>query len=272
MSDRKQYVEINGKHSSMENTKIGLPQGSILGPLLFILYFDDIVEVITGQGLTYEIDILLYADDSTILIIADNLTELETLAKMIMNTFTEYCNQNKLKLNETKTKSMLFCNTSINNNFFPFDTNIELVSSFKYLGFILDNKLNFNEHATFVLKKLNSCSAILQRCRHFLPHFQLKLIFYAIGLSFINYCGILIGNNQKKVLLKLKAKFIQCGSIIHNCYASDILYTSWDDFSLLLFKYSCIFTYRVAHSSINLSDCLIPHHTNYNLRSQKNFF
>ena len=272
LSHRYQYVEINGIESSFEASDTGLPQGSILGPLLFILYINDIVEYFIECNFNFEIDILLYADDTIILIIANTLQELETLACTIVEKFTLYCQKNKLKVNATKTKSMIFSNISdLNMIRFPQNTDIELVSSFKYLGFIVDNKLNFNEHANFVLRKLNSCSSILQRCRNFLPPYELKLLFYAMGLSYINYCGIILGTGQKKVLLKLKNKFIQCGSIIHNCYASNILSTSWDDFSQLLFKYACLFTYRVAISHITLTDCLVKKEVSYNLRSANNF-
>ena len=102
--NRSQVIEISGTRSESECITSGVPQGTILGPLLFIMSYDDICSAVKYS------DIILYADD-TVLVFADkNVTEIERISNQEMENIADYCRQNKLIINTKKgeTEIMLF--------------------------------------------------------------------------------------------------------------------------------------------------------------------
>jgi len=146
MSNRCQYVEINNFYSNSLNPTVGIPQGSILGPLFFIMFINDINEIIGPNA-----KIITYADDTTLSIYCKSLTDLEDNISFYLNKIQLYFTKNGLKINALKTKVMLFNtfhsslsygNIDIYFNF----VKLEIVNTIMFLGFISDNKLNFNRH------------------------------------------------------------------------------------------------------------------------------
>lgn len=153
LSGRKQRTKIGSNISDVIDINIGVPQGSVLGPLLFIIYLNDIYHVPGAHELN------LFADDT--LIYTSNLDlniAVDTL-KGSMKSIEKYLQKNKLKLNAVKTKVMVIATkyklNSIDYNEIKFEidnTALEYVSEIKYLGIIVDNTLSLNSHAEYFKK------------------------------------------------------------------------------------------------------------------------
>lgn len=154
LRNRKQKVCFNNSVSSEMEINVGVPQGSVLGPLLFILYLNDIELFVSCEFIN------LFADDT---MIACSDISLESAVRKINEVLKQvdyYLKLNKLKLNVSKTKAVIFC-TKYKYSYVKIDEidlqinneKIEIVSTVKYLGFQLDNLLSFDDHFSYINKK-----------------------------------------------------------------------------------------------------------------------
>ena len=133
----------------------GVPQGTIFGPLFFILFINDMHTCVSDSLL------LLYADDATVLFSHKDSNVMVSKLNDNLASIKRYCHNNKLLINTSKTKVLYF--KSANRNLdIKLDTSIVgIVTSFKLLGVHIDNNLNFASHISHLLKKLNSCIYVL---------------------------------------------------------------------------------------------------------------
>lgn len=187
LSDRKQVVEISGTHSSPANISCGVPQGSILGPLLFLVYVNDMAAVVQNK-------LMLYADDSAILVSSKNKEDIELLLSKDMNTVSQWLACNKLSLHLGKTESILFgskqrlkhqSNLNVKCN----DQLIESTSSVKYLGATIDQFLSFEFMANSIIKKANSRLKFLYRKSEYLSLHTKKLLVSALIQCHFDYAS-----------------------------------------------------------------------------------
>lgn len=213
LTNRKQYTSVGDCNSSLADIIYGVPQGSILGPLLFNIYTNDI-HSITNNTTS---NLILYADDTIILSSNNNINKLIIDIKISLQNLETYCCKNKLILNIEKCKYIIINNKmnydfkehiKINNKI------IEKVQSYKYLGFTIDDRLNFNIQINHIKNKLTTCIAVLDHCRLFLPSSCLLLIYYSIGLSYINYYKCILFPLSSNKLGSLKLKLRQCKKFI----------------------------------------------------------
>jgi hypothetical protein len=164
----------------------GVPQGSVLGPLLFILYINDLSE-------SSNFDPVLYADDAALVISANNLKKLRQKINREANSFYSWLVDNKLTLNYKKTKFMIITNKKYDKVLFKKfrlninKNNIKLVTKFKYLGVILDCKLTWRNHIDFLQTKVSHASGILFKTRHYMPMHVSKLIYNTLIESYLRY-------------------------------------------------------------------------------------
>ena len=127
--------------------KGGVPQGSIIGPLLFILYINDI------NNVSKKIFPILFADDTTVLIEGNNLDVIITSLNSELDRINTWLKSNKLSLNVTKTHYMVFHRARrkvSHNKLFINNSMVTQVSCSKFLGIILDNKLNWTSHISYI--------------------------------------------------------------------------------------------------------------------------
>ncbi len=154
LGSRTQVTRIGNVTSEPGSLSCGVPQGSILGPLLFITYINSLPEALDG------FNTFLYADDTAILTTGDSPEAIATNLNEALSKASDWMTMNKLSLNVSKTKCM-FMGTAqrlYNADFPEISCNGEIVDrveSFKYLGIFLDNQLRFNIHADYVKCKIS---------------------------------------------------------------------------------------------------------------------
>ena len=193
LTERQQYVDYNETSSSLEHISTGVPQGSIIGPLLVIIYINDI-----AQSSAY-FKCITYADDTTLYGTIAGQIDIENI-EMEFKNVTEWLKMNKLSLNVKKTKAMLFHmpqkkiiipTIKING------TLIEFVDNFNFLGINLNKHLNWNPHVTNVSNKLVKTVGVLNILKKTLPLNILRIIYNALILPHLNY-GILAWGHLAK--------------------------------------------------------------------------
>ena len=210
LTGRKQYVEINGFKSKEKTTSHGVPQGSILGPILFLIYINDF-------PLATSLFSSLFADDTMLTKSSNNVKQLQDTSNLELNKVSTWFKANKLSLNISKTKYMIFRNekmTKICNNFELFidGTKLERVGkefetkSFKFVGVHLDETLNWDYHINHVNSKLSSAIYAINQVKNILSSDTLKKIYNALFQPHIEYAIIIWGLSKNKDIESLRLK------------------------------------------------------------------
>ena len=183
LTDRKQKVAINGFESESKSLLHGVPQGSVLGPILFLIYINDLHRSIK-HSITYH-----FADDTNLLHISNDYKTLQRKVNFDLFSLHKWLTANKISLNEAKTELIYFRKSGLAPNL-----NIKLhgktlipTKVVKYLGIYLDEFLSGEAHCSELIKKLNRANGMLAKARHFVPELELKNIYHAIFSSHILY-------------------------------------------------------------------------------------
>ena len=203
LSGRTQYVTIDGKKSSNRDMLYGVPQGSILGPLLFIIYINDVPNI--SENCTF----IMYADDANILISGRNMAEIEEIFNFVAKKLEIWVSANGLSLNLKKTNYMIFSNSQIHE--MPFKPRIcnyylERKQSSRFLGVIINEQLTWNEHILAIKAKMSRYVGILYKLKSILPMSARKNIFHSFVQSHLNYCSLVWGLGPKASIEPLFAE------------------------------------------------------------------
>ena len=193
LSNRKQYTEFDSHQSEVLNMQCGVPQGSILGPLLFLLYINDIVNA--SPILSY----ILFADDTTLLYADRNLDNVFSVLNNELPKLISWIRVNKLSLNVDKSNYILFhCNNKpIDLNYIILLNNVELEqkSCIKFLGIFIDEYLNWNQQYEHVKSQLSRVIGIMYKIKDMLPLYALCLLYKSFILSYLSYGNIAWGSS-----------------------------------------------------------------------------
>ena len=190
LQDRKQYVFLNGISSTLKSIVCGVPQGSILGPLLFIIYINDIVNC------SKLLKFILFADDTNLFYSNSDLAQLQKIVNSELTKLSDWFCANKLSLNVVKTNYMLFGYKPIPKTLAQFKlfidgNNLERVSSTKFLGVFVDEKLKWDVHVNYVASKMSKGLGMLGRVRNLLPFDALRVLYHTLIYPYLLYCSII---------------------------------------------------------------------------------
>ena len=183
LTNRQQFVSINGHTSDYSITKHGVPQGSVLGPLLFLIYINDMHACIKNSGVFH------FADDTNLLYTPTHTNYLRKL-NIDLKSLNHWLMANKISLNASKTELIIFRkpNTPLPNLKIKLN-GVKLIpkSEVKYLGLILDEHLTFKPHIHILNAKLKRATNLLAISRHYLTPNLLKQIYYSQFHSHLSY-------------------------------------------------------------------------------------
>ena len=222
LRDRKQCVTINKKSSKFSSIRFGVPQGSVLGPILFSMYMKPLSSIIEQFGIKYH----FYADDTQTYgaVKCDDLTGLIDATERCAKDIKDWMTSNKLKLNNDKTEAMLFINNKqhmngINENNVILNVNghqINMSKNLRNLGVIMDPNMTMSSQISNLCKTLRLQLKKIASIRSYLPTSVAKTLITSLILSRLDYCNSLLAGSNKEQLNRLQrvqnaaAKLVLC--------------------------------------------------------------
>lgn len=259
LSARQQFVSIGSASSTLQSINNGVPQGSILGPILFNIYLNDIIHASSIPRY------VIYADDTTVYYHSSDITLLFRNMNNALAEINDWANVNKLTINLKKTQYMLFNtkNHSLQNILRIGETLLERVNHFKLLGVIIDQKLNFWNHIEHISRKVNQSLGIINRIKFFIQKATLVTLYYSLIFPHLYYGNLVWGATFKSHLNKLyslqKKFFHITKNYLNQTYRHDV--------SIFFNQYNIltIFELNIYKSSIFYFKIITTNSTQYNI-------
>ena len=236
LSNRQQTVIANGKTSAKGNIKQGVPQGSILGPLLYLIYANDLQTVIKKCGYSF------YADDTVLFSTIGDFGKAAKNMQRNLTAINKWCLMNGIHMNVKKTKYMVFGSKSVLERIKDVklrigDHELERVTCYSYLGVILDPSLNFDKQVNKVVALASAKVKQLKRMRKFLNTKAAMLVYKNMILPILEYGDIFLvaaSKDNRRKLQTLQNKALRVIHRVDKYYESDLIHT---ESNLLKLKY-----------------------------------
>ena len=213
LSNRKQYVSLNGFDSEVKDVTCGVPQGSSLGPLLFLLYINDFRLCLSETSSGH------FADDTFIIYNSKKPKTIETIINTELKQVVKWLRLNRLSLNASKTELIFFHSKRHALNYDDISikfcgTKLHPVDHVKYLGMYIDKHLSWNVHIQELCKKLSRANGILSKLRYNAPINTCLQVYYAIFYSHLIYGCNVWGLTTDENLHKIEVLLRKCARII----------------------------------------------------------
>jgi hypothetical protein len=301
LSDRSQSVDINGNLSRLRKIKISILQGSILGPILFLCYINDLY-------LATSLFTLMFADDTFSLKSGSDLKTLISLVNAEINKMALWFRANKLAVNISKTKYIIFRmkgkkidvdmpDLLYDQNEPGTDFDISLITTleryhdnhqltegraYKLLGIYLDEHLTLDTHTNHIVSKLSRSLYCIKQAKHIIPTLGLKALYFALIHSHLTYCTSIMHSTTQKnrnKIMKIQKKAVRImTNSSYNAHTKPI-YTEHCilPYDLLIKQSQLLFMHSIAY---NYAPCSfdgvwirnIDRDPNLNLRNANDFF
>jgi hypothetical protein len=250
LSNRSQAVSHKGSLSRLMSINLGVFQGSILGPLLFCIFINDL------SRLNLKGEIVFFADDCSLILTGDTYQEVEECANHDLQLIEKWLKANRLILNVKKSNYLIINlnHRSINDlNIVICNERLIRVTKVKILGVFFDDRFVFDEHINSLSKKMNQRIGLLSRLRHFLPEKTLVIVYNSIVLPNLDYSLVLWGytySNHINRLITLQKRAVRVMTFSRFDAHSEPLFEKLDIMPLkkrLLFN-SSIYIYKALNS------------------------
>ena len=217
LSDRKHCLKYKDSTSGTKNTTCGVPQGSILGPILFLLYVNDLPKVCE------EAKFLLFADDTAVFYSARTISELQLTVSRSFPKITSWLHANRLSLSTSKTFYQMYApgSTGAADLAIPVkDVLLKRASTVKYLGVLVDEDMKFKSHISKVSGVLSRNLGIISRAKYLLNKQLLVLLYNTLILPYLSYCLVVWGSNYEtnlKPVITVQKRAIRLVSGVGRC-------------------------------------------------------
>lgn len=203
LTNRQQSVFVSNTQSSHANVKQGVPQGSILGPLLFLLFINDL-------PLHTNIMTDLYADDATFYVMNKSKEDIENKLQSALSNVATWCKQNGMLINIDKTKAMLITTSQRRSRIDDklqislSDVQLSSVVNEKVLGVQIDNNLSWQEHVSRVVKKMSTNIWLLSKIKSYLSLTHRVMFYRSYIQPHLDYANIVWGGTSKGNLMQIE--------------------------------------------------------------------
>ena len=255
--NRDQVCVVQGYTSEPRKISCGVPQGSILGPLLFLIYINDLPACLKYATAR------MFADDTTITNSHKSTARLHREVNHDLNNLQNWLLANQLSLNVLKTEYMYFASDYNLSNLGIFvidplkigEQPITRVRSTKSLGVVFDQRLVWEEHVDSLCKRVSSGLAALKQARQYVPQDTLLMIYNAVIKPLFDYCDVVWGNLNKTLMARLQKLQNRAARIItrkgYDVRSADIRKElRWDDLETIRKKHLAVVMYKVVNNKV----------------------
>ena len=249
---RKQYTLYNNSSSSYTSVNCGVPQGSILGPILFLIYINDITRT------TDKLKFLLFADDTTIFLHGRDPNHLQNILNLELVKVSNWIKNNKLTLNINKSHFMVSSPLMAQTPHIDIkidNSSLSQVEMCKFLGVVIDSKLKFKEHVNEIITRISKLIGVLHKIRNSITAECLRMIYMSLAYPLFTYGAVIWGGTYNTYLDNLfitQKKLLRVMSKSHRYAHTDPLFKQFNLLKLsdIITFQTQLFVYKSLHVNI----------------------